>query len=913
MKIIKIIMATTADELKNERKELGDYIRMLNDHYHNKGIYFRLKNLLDIETEEEKNQELCDSEFFYIIFSDEADDGIVKKFDVALKHFKEKDSPRIYTYFQKLPDRDDTSDSIKWFMEKLDKEIGHYYSIFVNLDSIKLNMLLEITRTQALNDTLSVRNGQALLDGEEVLSLANVPVFKMNKTVKRLIEEREILQKELEHLKMHSSTNGNSLSVRDNVSATVGKIETINAQLQQMEKDMLSICAKVIEHISSGKPLTQSQKSASKCLDEGDYEGAKQNFDKQLGEAFDKFFSSKKDKGGDGKSALVEKIEKVKGERFVSEITKFSLINQQISTTFDNNISLFHEEIKDKHFSLFNPSGIKTLIFNLFLKKDFKTFKKFYVCEQLDCVEKKVSDGEGTIATFYFGSFFDNNNNENAELCFLHFDTINHEVKVNVGVLERGQIRISKKPMNMKFSDLDVVCFDKDMQLNNAAFNTEKLAEEKMKSAHDMTASWEDAQFSDDVSIIVDPETAEPVKREVYYDEVKHEWKAKILIQPYKHYFAFDIRSNDGAKHIPLTNIEIGECYHNGLFNFPKDILKAVEYYEKDGSGEAYYCIAKIFHTEEDLKDETAYEEYLEKSVEMGFEAALFERTVNLINADNEKNNNEIQFLLKKLVNIKSGLGFFIKGCLLEFGFKECNAREAFKCYYQSAEYSYEPALARLCLKDKNIDKAVAFEYFNSNLVYGKTIAIYCVACIYYFGIAVLQDKTEGLKLLLKATEMGNRTAALTLFNIYDSDIELKNQEKALKWLKKAEKYDSYLTVELANRLLDGNGCEVCEENDKLAFNLLQKACSNNDVTALNNLGWLLKNGRGCTVDYEKAHKLFEEAAKSGKASSLYHLGDMYENGLGVPKSFETAIDYYQRAAEKGNVKAKNKLKELKQ
>lgn len=911
MKIIKIVIATTADKLKNERKELGDYVRTLNDHYHNKGIYFRLYNLLDIDKENEQVQEICESDFFYIIFRDEADSGIVEKFDIALQHFKEKDTPRIYTYFQQLPDRVDAAESIKAFMEKLDKEIGHYYSIFKNLDSIKLNLLLEITRTQALKDRLSVKDGQALIDGVEMLSLENIPVFKKNKRVKCLIEKREHLLKELERLTLDYRKNGENLTLRENISVISGNIEDINTQLYQMEMEMLSVCAKVIEYISSGKPITQGVKSASRCLDEGDYEGAKQNFDKQLGEAFDKLFSSK-DKEGDRKSALVEKIEKVKGERFVAEITKFSLTDQQISTVFDNNISLFHEETKDKHFSLFNPIGIKTLIFNLFLKKDFKTFEKFYVCEQLDCIEKKASDGQGTIATFYLGSF-NENNNEGGELGFFHFDTINHEVKVNIGILERGQIRISKKPMNMKFSDLDVVCFDKDMHLNNAAFNTEKLAEEKMKFAHDVTASWVDAQFSDDVSIIVDPETAEPVKREVYYDEVKHEWKAKILIQPYKHYFAFDIRSNDGAKHTPLTNIEIGECYQKGLFNFPKDILKAVEYYEKDGTGEAYYSIAKIFHTEDDLKDETTYEDYLEKSVEMGFEAALFERTVKLINADNEKNINEIQFLLKKLVNIKSGLGYFIKGFLLEFGFEECNAREAFECYYQSAEYSYEPALARLCLKNKDIDKAVAFEYFNSNLVYGKTIAIYCVACIYYFGMAVLQDKTEGLKLLLKANELGNRIAALTLFNIYNSDTELKNQEKALKWLKKAEEYDSNLTVELANRLLDGNGCEVCEENDKLAFTLLQKACCNNDATALNNLGWLLKNGRGCTVDYEKAHKLFEEAAKSGKASPLYHLGDMYENGLGVPKSFETAIDYYQRAAEKGDMKAKNKLKELKQ
>ena len=59
-------MATTESELKNERYELGDYIRTLNDHYHGQGIYFKLYNLHDIEKEEEKDQDIKDSDFFKI-------------------------------------------------------------------------------------------------------------------------------------------------------------------------------------------------------------------------------------------------------------------------------------------------------------------------------------------------------------------------------------------------------------------------------------------------------------------------------------------------------------------------------------------------------------------------------------------------------------------------------------------------------------------------------------------------------------------------------------------------------------------------------------------------------------------------------------------------------------------------------
>ena len=274
MKIIRIIIATTADELKSERKELGDYIRTLNDHYHNKGIYFRLENLLDIETEEEKNQELCDSEFFYIIFSDEADSNIVNKFDMALQHFKEKDSPRIYTYFQKLPDSVNASASVKGFMERLDKEIGHYYSMFLHLDSIKLNMLLELTRSQVLQGTIDIKNGIALVDGKEILSLENVPIFRDNQEFHNLIKEREELQEKRVLLAKKYAANPNDVEIDQQLTSTGVRLKEITSQLHQIEKEVLSICTTVAELNGTGKLLSWREIAACRCFEEGNYKGA---------------------------------------------------------------------------------------------------------------------------------------------------------------------------------------------------------------------------------------------------------------------------------------------------------------------------------------------------------------------------------------------------------------------------------------------------------------------------------------------------------------------------------------------------------------------------------------------------------------------------------------------------------------
>ncbi len=274
MKIIKIIMATSADKLKNELKELGDYIRSLNDQYYNKGIYFRLENLLEIGTEEEQKQEVCSSEFFYIVFSNEADDSIVKKFDIALQNFKEKDNPRIYTYFQKLPDGVGAADSVRNYMERLDKEIGHYYSLFQHLDSIKLNMLLELTRTQVLNSKVEIRDGKALVNGKEILSLENVPLFRNNEEFHNLIKERDELKvKRIEFLNL-CNASPDDMEADQKLTNCMNRLKEISEQLHQMEKVILSVCMDVTEIVSSGKPLSWREKEACKCFDIGDYKGA---------------------------------------------------------------------------------------------------------------------------------------------------------------------------------------------------------------------------------------------------------------------------------------------------------------------------------------------------------------------------------------------------------------------------------------------------------------------------------------------------------------------------------------------------------------------------------------------------------------------------------------------------------------
>ena len=283
MKIIKLFLASSIVEFEHERKELGDYIRTLNDHYMECGsdIYIKLEICEDLSNalakerkQEEYNKKIRESDFFYIIFGKAAGEYTIEEFDVALEHFKETESPRIYTYFQKLPDGVEAADSVKRFMERLDKELGHYYSQFSHIDSIKLNMLIEITRSKAVNGKLDIKDGKALLNGKEMLSLENVPIFRNNEELHSLIKEREALKKNHAELAVRYAADPDNPDLLKQLTEGGNRLKELNGQLHQMEKNVLLICMNIADLTGSGEPISWREKAACECFDEGNYRGA---------------------------------------------------------------------------------------------------------------------------------------------------------------------------------------------------------------------------------------------------------------------------------------------------------------------------------------------------------------------------------------------------------------------------------------------------------------------------------------------------------------------------------------------------------------------------------------------------------------------------------------------------------------
>jgi hypothetical protein len=148
MKKIKIYLTTSLEGLERDKVELGAFIDDLNSRYERYNVYFHL--MMDEEDTElttpyplQIGGEIADSDLFYIIFYQTTQDKALQDFDSAYQSFLDTKRPRIATYFKQV-ENGVPSQSVLDFMERLDKELGHYFNNYTHIDTVKLNIILQL-------------------------------------------------------------------------------------------------------------------------------------------------------------------------------------------------------------------------------------------------------------------------------------------------------------------------------------------------------------------------------------------------------------------------------------------------------------------------------------------------------------------------------------------------------------------------------------------------------------------------------------------------------------------------------------------------------------------------------------------------------------------------------------------------
>ena len=170
---------------------------------------------------------------------------------------------------------------------------------------------------------------------------------------------------------------------------------------------------------------------------------------------------------------------------------------------------MVEDSLQGKYFSITDPQDIRTVIYQVNkTEREFAKTAPKYTVERLEYSEEMV--GENNKKTFFVNPAPEGN-----PLVILSF--AKEKVVVNMGFLDYDVVKISKKPMPMRFKTL---------------YNEEET-------------EYKDFAYTPNMKrpiSIIDPETGEEVKPILYFDEDANEVKGKCKLKPYKKYFAFEIR-----------------------------------------------------------------------------------------------------------------------------------------------------------------------------------------------------------------------------------------------------------------------------------------------------------------------------------------------------------------------------------
>lgn len=169
------------------------------------------------------------------------------------------------------------------------------------------------------------------------------------------------------------------------------------------------------------------------------------------------------------------------------------------------------ENVQGRHFSITDPKDVNTVIYEVVEtdKKELEGDVPKFTVERL--VRSSEIRGEAFRRTYYIN----NPKIDGNQLVFLSFGK--QKVVVNTGMLINDEVRLTKKPMPIKFD----------------AVKTEE------------SPIYREFSYTPNLKrpiTIIDTETVEEVKPILFFDQETNEIKGKCKLKPNKSYFTFEIR-----------------------------------------------------------------------------------------------------------------------------------------------------------------------------------------------------------------------------------------------------------------------------------------------------------------------------------------------------------------------------------
>ena len=204
MKTIRIFIGSSITELELERAKLMSFIQGLNNKYHGRGVFIEgyiceeTPNNMRIGGSQAQHNDYirCDADMTIFMFFHKAGKFTMQELRLAREAFLRNGRPNVYVFFKTVDKTPDTNEEIQRAVRLVFEDYGHYYKVFEDVDTIKLELLQFLIDLLPGKAELVVKDGAVYVNGEAVqgISSANVFAYQNNPDLARLKEQIDQLR-----------------------------------------------------------------------------------------------------------------------------------------------------------------------------------------------------------------------------------------------------------------------------------------------------------------------------------------------------------------------------------------------------------------------------------------------------------------------------------------------------------------------------------------------------------------------------------------------------------------------------------------------------------------------------------------------------------------------------------------------
>lgn len=277
------IFIITAPEQHTEYLEISNFIRTLHEQlsrsYH---IAISLHAIEKPDPAGWEMEEYCrmigESEMAFFLVFLHLPGAVRQSFDAAVESLRAKGSPQIYTYFRETDTEADRDADVQAFMQLLDCELGHYYSVYSHIDTIKLRILIQLKLNICELMQLAVEHDQLMMDGKSMLPLAHVAAFVNNDQLRQWKTELEQTETDYFRMKPLYLADPDDPKLCHEYSELAAKREHLLQMIADTETALFEQSLRMYQDAARGE-LTPRQREAYRLFEQGDAEGANKILD----------------------------------------------------------------------------------------------------------------------------------------------------------------------------------------------------------------------------------------------------------------------------------------------------------------------------------------------------------------------------------------------------------------------------------------------------------------------------------------------------------------------------------------------------------------------------------------------------------------------------------------------------------